>query len=233
MKKIIIAAIAGLALATGIAAPAAATDTPPAYHLLIWEVPGGPGDIWEPDQVLADHLITDTASLDLLDGSPLLKCGSYYQADLEWNSATTDALVAGGVLRNPGDPAEDHAYGALGDGVNPWKYLTTPDCVQPDDEVTPGSSEVLECGASQWVITNWHDVVTYTGDAHGFTAQPAVRVDDPTTYRAATATDCPPAEEPRCGTEGTLACTGVEPALFVTAAAGLLGAGVYLRRRFA
>jgi hypothetical protein len=127
-----------------------APPTKPKYHLLAWLVPGGPDSVFEPDQTLVDHVLTDTASLDLLDNSSTLVCGSYYQMDLENNSAITDSLVAGGILYGPNDPNEDHAYGALGDGVYPWKYLQTPDCVEV---VAPTASVSGECSPERPAIS--------------------------------------------------------------------------------
>lgn len=87
-----------------------------------------------------------------------------------------------------------------------------PDIVLPPDEVTPYSSEVVDCAAGVWNITNWHTVTTYVADDDGFKAVVSDRIDDaPTTRPVDAVKDCPtptnPPVEPVCGTDGQLACT--------------------------
>ena len=124
-----------------------ATDTAPAppesskkprFHPVLWLVPGGQNSPWNPNQTIADDVITDTASLGLLDDSAALQCGSYYQVDLYLNNKVTDSLVAGGVLYGTNNPKEALAFGALPGKANPWKFITTPACPPPvHTEVTP------------------------------------------------------------------------------------------------
>lgn len=109
-------------------------DDPTPYKLLAWQLPCGVADPFcAPGQNLVHVLDLVEPSLGALDSLVVGTCGDW-QVDLEWDSATTAALIGIGVLTAPGAPAEDHATGALGAGVNPWKYVDNADCAT-DGEV--------------------------------------------------------------------------------------------------
>lgn len=235
MKKLIAVAALALAGAVAVAGPAYATDAPPQYTIVALKMPSwiDPTTPTWPQTLVTSKKI-DVADLSALDAE--LPCGSALQIDIHHTGPIVDSLIAGGYLNGPNSPQEDLIDGGWGTA---YKLVLTPDCVQPPDESTPGSSEVLDCAKSQWVITNWHDVVTYSGDAHGYTANAPVRIADPDTSRPATATECPPppAGEPDCGTAKTLACSpGGESLWWQAPLAGsgiLLGLGILFRRKVA
>lgn len=171
----------------------------PAYWLLLWEAPGGEGSMFDPDQVLVDDLQTDIASLDSLDNSPAIKCGTTYQADLEWNNAITAALVTGGVLHDPNSPEESHAYGALGDGVNPWKVWTTAPCnpEQPEPFIEHYVDTVVYCDGMAF-DTSYERVTSYVlVEGEWVLGTPGVWAGIESIYRSATEeelaglVDCP------------------------------------------
>ncbi|HEV7741907.1 MAG TPA: hypothetical protein VGO65_05770 [Pseudolysinimonas sp.] len=112
---------------------------PTPYVLLAWQLPCGVADPWcPPGQNLVYHLDLASPSLDALDASIVGTC-SDWQVDLENDSATTTSLIAAGILTGPNTPPEDHAYGALGANVNPWKYVDNPDC-NVGTSVTPAAT---------------------------------------------------------------------------------------------
>lgn len=130
------------------------------YNLAVWLMPGGINSHFTPAQTIADHLLTDTASLNLLDNSKQLVCGSAYQVDLYNNSKTTDSLIAGGVLHGANNPKEDLATGALGKNVDPWKFITTPACPTVNVALT-GSAVCTTAGT--WTVTWTVTITNYAG----------------------------------------------------------------------
>lgn len=217
---IIIGAI-GLTYA-GSAVAANATETPPAYVLAIWEA--SPNLEPKFPQSLVASQATDSTDVHALDASAV-KCGTTYQSDLYANDETTAALIAKGILNGNEESWSGGQY--QGEFSN---VFNTPDCVQPPDEVTPGSSEAIDCSTSIVIISNWHDTVTYTGDRTGYVAQPAVRTVDADTTRAATAVECPPVvvDQPSGpkGAEETLAKVPLLASTGIDAGPGFLLAGL-------
>lgn len=180
------------------------TDTLPAppkapkYNLVAWFIPGGPSNLWNPNQTFADNVLTDTASLSLLDTSTKFVCGSSYQIDLYNNSKTTNDLIAGGKLYGPNIPKEDLAYGALGKDVNPYKVITTPNCPKPP---TPKVCPTITTGpkatnldASGWYQSDTRATgkVSFVSGGVNFqttdTANPGSSQNKATLYRAITPT---------------------------------------------
>jgi hypothetical protein len=125
----------GNALGSAILANGCALPDPTPYKLLAWSLPCGVSDPWcPPGQTLVYVLDLSSPSLNALDDKLVGTCNDW-QVDLEWDSATTAALIAIGVLTAPNHPKEDHAYGAV--PGNPWKYVDNPPCDKP---VTPAAS---------------------------------------------------------------------------------------------
>lgn len=116
---------------------AAATEAP--FRLAAWKVEDL-ADVWATPQLLQADVVLEVASLDALD--EVLPPGCY-QLDLYLNDETTAALLLGGILYGPNNPAEHLAFDALGAGVSPWKYI----CIEeptptptPTETVTPEPS---------------------------------------------------------------------------------------------
>lgn len=128
-RRRIIGTIVAAAALTTIASPAYATDTPaPEFVTVAWVI-DNPADIWNPSQHSPVHVTG--ASVDFAGVQALVGCGKFYQIDGYKAGPTTDALIAGGVLYGPSNPAEDLAYGAPGTeatGGTPWTYFASPDC---------------------------------------------------------------------------------------------------------
>ena len=140
MKKlaIIIAALFALVL-IGAPSAASASDSElqpdPPYVLVAWEMPSN-GTDW-PQNIVGTVLLT-VGSLD-----PALfaldRCATDYQLDLYRNDDITAALIAGGVLYGPQNPAESFAHGAVpGD---PWVVLRADEafCTPLPDDTTETS----------------------------------------------------------------------------------------------
>lgn len=193
IKRPLVAALAavglgvGLMLGTGL--PASATDHPET-KTVSWLIPGYTGTtppsssdptIWTPEQILYTEPVC---------GIHWIQTDDYRYKTAE-QRALVDALIAKGTLgRVNGQPEDSAVYLS-------HTYTQQEPCIQPPDESTPGSSESLDCVAGGWIIKNWHDVVTYSGDASGWTANPPVRVNDPDTTRPAEPGECiPDTEEP-------------------------------------
>jgi LPXTG-motif cell wall-anchored protein len=136
-------------------AAANATEQPEsAYVLVAWNATEG--DIWNPAQTLAKSIPLAEPTLDALDDA--LPCGGFYQIDLYNASATTDALIAGGVLYGPSNPTEDLAHGAVeGD---PWKFFKTADCAaKPEPHPYSDAGETFTCEAwTYWTKTGFYDL---------------------------------------------------------------------------
>lgn len=194
MKRLLIVAALAAAPVLCVAAPAAAeepeattAEVVASYTLVAWKI-ADPANIWGTPQVLVSSVALTEPGLDAFDTS--LPCGTYYQIDLYNSGEVTDALIAGGHLDAPNNPAEDLAHGAV--AGDPWKYLQTADCVRPDDVVTSGSSEVKDCDAQTITTHTWTETITYTGNASGWTASEPVRVEE-SSVRPTVVGDCPEA----------------------------------------
>lgn len=129
-------ALAGVVVtSTPVHAEEPAGDPTP-FVLLVWSYPNA-DDPWDGDQILVNHVDLTEGSLAALDEWIAAQCGNF-QVDLENDSPTTRALMDVGKLFNPGDPVEDHAYGAVtGD---PWKYAVGTACApepSPEPSVDP------------------------------------------------------------------------------------------------
>lgn len=210
------ALVLGPALSASATDPATPADT---YSTAHWQV-DNPASIWQVPQ--HDPIRVPTGPVvDLNAGQDNLDCGRYYQSDGYIDGAITDALIAGGLLYGPNNPAEALAYGAPGtDGNSPWQYYTSPDCVEPTcadeshqtvttfrwvwDEATQGVVR-SDTGVSVVELTEAEAI------AAGCYTPPVTTPEDPTV------------PEPECGTDGTLACTpGGEQAWWMLPLAGLL-----------
>lgn len=173
MKKIllVLATLAGLLL---VGAPTAAnaveTPTYASYTLTAWVV-GDLDDVWATPQTLQTSIVTTEPSLNQLDDS--LPCGQDYQIDRYWTDDTTAALLAGGVLYGPSNPAESLAY--LDDG-NPWKYLTTEACLTEAPVLPPTYAD--ECGVA-------NDVISMPTDTEAVSYSSGVKDDGTLTVEAA------------------------------------------------
>lgn len=111
------------------AAPARATDEKQ-YVTVAWVI-DNPDDIWAPAQ--HSPIRVDGPAVDFAAVQALVGCGKFYQLDGYNAGETTEALIAGGVLYEPSNPAEDLAHDAPGTeatGGVPWLYYSAPDCVE-------------------------------------------------------------------------------------------------------
>lgn len=127
-RRILPAAVIAAAFALTVAAPAAATEPTPQFVTVAWVV-DNPDSIWVVPQ--HDPVSVTGPTVDFAGVQALVPCGRYYQIDGYKAGPTTDALIAGGVLFGPSNPAEDLAHGAPGTeatGGVPWVYFTAPDC---------------------------------------------------------------------------------------------------------
>lgn len=123
-----IAAIAVTAGALALGGGAlAASAAPSPYQLAVWLIPGGDAsNAFATPQTLVSDTGEATATLDAtINCAPTAET---YQVDLYNTSDTTTSLIRGGILTAPNNPTEDLATGALGQGVDPWKYVTIPAC---------------------------------------------------------------------------------------------------------
>ncbi len=180
-----------------IAAPAAIAAPAPAYNLAAWYVPGGLGSIWTPPQTIVTNVLQDTTlDLNALDTFDFVKavdpagalCGVNldFQIDGYLNDATTDALIAGGILYGPSNPTEHLATGAV--AGDPWKYLTvaTPACPTIQTCTTTGTKtftvndlalgESRFNGHTEFTSAGLHvytDSATDDNDANGVANSPA------------------------------------------------------------
>lgn len=88
------------------------TPAPVDYVAVAWLIPGGDtSNSFAVPQTIAGHVTVD--STDPLKAeaalSGFLGCGGAYQIDVYKDDATTAALIAGGILTGPNNPAEDLA----------------------------------------------------------------------------------------------------------------------------
>jgi len=106
------------------------------YVLVLWKA-DSEGTEWP--QSLVSSIKTTSTSLDSLDYLATEDC-TFYQVDLYADDATTTALIAGGVLTGPNNPAESFPdiYGPK------WKQWTTT-CPPPTDDVPPVITIVPDC----------------------------------------------------------------------------------------
>lgn len=156
-----------------------AVDATP-YKLLAWKLPCGVEDRFcAPGQQLVHVLDLEMPTLDAFDAMLVGTCGDW-QVDLEWDSETTAALIAAGVLVGPNEPLEDHAYGALGDGVDPHKTIDNPDC-EVAGSVAPGAT-VTDQGCNGTSLMGGRiATAVYPGVAYTITGPQGVVTIDPAT----------------------------------------------------
>ena len=215
---------AGVALGLALSSPlmASATEAPDTVEVW-WLMP----DHGTPDNVTWDQPHLPDEEAGLLPG----ECA---QIDL-YLVHEAAIFTADGILRHGEDYQNEHQRGAIS-----WRFVCAPNAIQPPDESTPGSAEVVDCEASLVTISNWHDVVAYVGDKYGYTAQPPVRVDDEPSTRPATEIDCPPVVVPPtpaipvASTVPTLPVAGPEdaiPGLLFGAGTLALGIAMVIRRK--
>ena len=126
----LIAAIAVVLIGIFVAAtPAHATEDPPQqFTTVAWTI-DSPADIWSPAQHFPIRV--DGPAVDFAGVQALVSCGRYYQLDGYVAGDVTEALIAGGVLYGPNNPAEVLANGAPGtEATNgtPYMYFQSPDC---------------------------------------------------------------------------------------------------------
>lgn len=123
------------------------------YVTVAWWAPGGASSLFEPDQQYLFHIDTEDPNLDALDtriaALDYPKC--YIQVDVYYDSTTTDALIAGGVLRNWNDPQEDLIPGGQGTA---WKFVTLPDCAPPQVKAAIPVAPTGTAGIEQCVDGN-------------------------------------------------------------------------------
>ena len=118
-------------------------------------------------------------------------CGTSYQIDSYNDNATTTALLAGGVLHSPNNPAESLT------SVNPaYKYVDNPACVvppvKPAPEVVTTPVETVDCAATEVKTTTTTATTDWVYDAITNTYVKGTPVITTTvTTRPATATECP------------------------------------------
>lgn len=112
---------------------------PTPYVLVAWIMPSWV-DATTPTWSQTYFTKVDLATKDLhaLDGQ-LTACGTHYQVDLYDDSATTTALIAGGVLHGPNNPPEDFPSPS-GWGVT-YKLIQNADC-----ETTPNPATFAAAG---------------------------------------------------------------------------------------
>lgn len=110
------------------------------YTTVAWLAPAAPPHHFDSDQHYLFHEDTEDPSLSTLDDEiaaylATLECGTTadIQVDVYIDNATTDSLIAGGVLHGPSDPDEDLIPGGEGTA---WKFvhLETEDCPTPPVE---------------------------------------------------------------------------------------------------
>jgi len=199
-----------------VAAPVAAnaTEQPePAYVLAAWNATEG--DIWNPAQTLAKSVPLAEPTLDALDDA--LPCGGFYQIDLYNASATTDALLAGGVLYGPSDPTEDLAHDAV-DG-DPWKFYKTADCApKPSLRTYADAGETFACDYWTYWTRTGHYEHTFDAVANVWTEAAEPTIDKETSEQIPTTYD----ERVARGCESELAETGVNDNAWLFAGVGLL-----------
>ncbi|MGB3910562.1 MAG: hypothetical protein WBL06_08845, partial [Pseudolysinimonas sp.] len=155
MLKKLLAGLTAIALSLGMvaltAAPAGATppattttgestpvDTTP-YVLVAWVMPGWANSTtptWP--QTYFTSIDLATKDLNALDGQ-LGACGVDYQVDLYNDSPTTTALIAGGVLNGPNNPAED--FPSPSGWGKTYKLINNADCVK---EATPTKPTIVQ-----------------------------------------------------------------------------------------
>lgn len=126
-------ALAALTMTFGGAAAANATEQSPPYVIVLWEKPA---DTFGPQHVVASSP-TSSTDINALDSSTVP--GTCYQADLYANDATTDALIAGGVLTAPGQPTESWPGGYYTPSFSKtWCTEVPPTDYCPDEVLNPG-----------------------------------------------------------------------------------------------
>jgi hypothetical protein len=226
-------ALIATAALTLIATPAAATEPAPEFVTVAWTV-DNPADIWEVPQ--HTPVTVTGATVDFAAVQALVPCGRYYQIDGYKAGATTDALIAGGILYGPNNPAEDLAYDAPGTedtAGTPWLYYTAPDCT--DAPKCDGNfTHTIQSYRYVWdgVASVRADTVLVTvelTEAEAITAGCYVPPVIPPTLPPT-----PPVDE--CGTADTLACSGPEHAPLILAIGAVLLLGgllpvIYVARR--
>lgn len=130
-------AIAVIALFAGLffAAPASATQHDAQYVTIVWEMPswaGSQSPTWP--QKIVSHTQTSHPTL----GVETPECG-YFQVDIykyttESDRAKVDALIAGGVLKGPGNPPEPLIPGGWGTA---YKLVNAGTCETATPTPTP------------------------------------------------------------------------------------------------
>ena len=207
MNRYLLVVPAALALVC-VAAPAHATDdVPPPYVLTAWTIntPGfdGSGDVWGGGGQ-TDPITLPTASTDLEQIKTSVPCGRWVQIDLYNNDDTTAALIAGGVLYGPSNPAESPAT-----DVSPW-YISSwysGDCApEPEDKPYTASGSDFGCE----LTTNWSEEGFY---AKSFDAVANVWTfaETPTVTAQTSSTTPTSAEDQAANNCELLARTGFEP----------------------
>ena len=139
--------IVGAVICTMAAAPPPppTPPTPPVdptpYVLVAWTMPSWSGDAhtptWVPYQTFFAKTDLATKGLNALDAQ-LTACGTSYQVDLYNDSATTTALVGGGKLYGPSNPAEDFPAPAGWDLT--YKLIHNADCLPRNAAAAAGVS---------------------------------------------------------------------------------------------
>lgn len=149
----------------GLGAGAANATTPDPVTIVAWVVADAT-NVWGVPQTYFTSATLAAPDLTALDGIACAPTDVTYQIDQYNSGATTDALIAGGILTGPNNPTEDLIAG--GDGVA-YKLITIPACVVPPvvvpPVVTPPVVEppVVEVPAVD-VVVSTPDELAYTAD---------------------------------------------------------------------
>lgn len=140
---------------------------PAEYRTVAWAMPSWVNSTtptW-PQTLAFESDATTAPSLDALDGS-LTACGSQWQVDIYNDNATTTALVAGGHLDGPGNPAESLVPGGWGTA---YKLVQTAAC--PPDYPKPVACDSVTTLDTVTATTaeslGWGDVKNATFTANG------------------------------------------------------------------
>lgn len=151
------ALVAGTLMWAGMVAGASHALASDVDHIdVAWAIPGSPtsdplGDVWAQPQTLATPAT----------------CGVWEQVDRYLVGPTTDALLAGGVLYGPGNPAEalDYAHPFQPEG-QPYKYVKAPDCKptkppQPEPKQTTHTERHIDCDLDVAIVLTETVFTTY------------------------------------------------------------------------